>query len=300
MTDEKIINIFTVLILILIFIASYLELKNKKKKKKKIEKYEYVDNKRIIRKNVSLFKDIPCNNDIYYANCLINLNNFGYDITHIVGAIIFKWFRNKKVSFSTKIENNRKLVFINLTKNFDFDNKLEKRLFDIMYSASSNGILEEDKFGVWCRKNKRRVLDLLNDFYDETFNSLKNKNLISVSKDKEKNNKKYVMSLSLYEDSVRLYGLKKYLLCYSETEKKEIPDDFAFDNYLMFAYLFGITDLVCKQFKKVLEFKDIRTDTIDYINRFAYKTSESIGMKYKYNNNREDNVADGFYPFWDN
>ena len=47
--------------------------------------YGYKDNKVIDKKNVPMFRDIPCNKDIYYANALINLNNFDYNETNIFG-----------------------------------------------------------------------------------------------------------------------------------------------------------------------------------------------------------------------
>ena len=37
--------------------------------------YGYKDNKVINKKNTPLFRDIPCNKDIYYANALAGLNN---------------------------------------------------------------------------------------------------------------------------------------------------------------------------------------------------------------------------------
>ena len=55
--------------------------------------YGYKGNKTINKKEVPMFRDIPCNKDIYYANALINLNSFGYKETNIFGAILLKWLR---------------------------------------------------------------------------------------------------------------------------------------------------------------------------------------------------------------
>ena len=38
--------------------------------------YGYKDNKKIDKNNTPIFRDIPCNKDIYYANTLIYLNKF--------------------------------------------------------------------------------------------------------------------------------------------------------------------------------------------------------------------------------
>ena len=58
--------------------------------------YGYKDNKKIDKKNTPLFRDIPCNKNIYYANTLVKLNNNIFNLykdTNIFGAIILKWVK---------------------------------------------------------------------------------------------------------------------------------------------------------------------------------------------------------------
>ena len=61
--------------------------------------YGYKNNKKINTKDIPYFRDIPCNKDIYYANALLFLNNFAFNETNILGAIILKWVREEKVKF---------------------------------------------------------------------------------------------------------------------------------------------------------------------------------------------------------
>ena len=127
-----------------------------------MNKYGYVGNKIIDKKEVSMFRDIPCNKDIYYANTLIKLNNFGYKESNILGAIILKWVRNDKVVFkndNTGIFNKNTSV-IDLTKDVSFDNELETKLFNIMRAASKDGLLETKELEKWCRKNYDKFLGL--------------------------------------------------------------------------------------------------------------------------------------------
>ena len=53
----------------------------------------------------------------------------------------------------------------------------------------------------------------------------------------------------MYEDSRKLYGLKLYLEEFSKINTKEVMEVHLWDEYLMFAYLFGIADKVAKQLK---------------------------------------------------
>ena len=63
--------------------------------------------KTIDKKEVPNFRDIPCNKDIYYANALIKVNEFGYREGNILGAIILKWIKENKITFI----NEKKGIF---------------------------------------------------------------------------------------------------------------------------------------------------------------------------------------------
>ena len=87
------------------------------------------------------------------------------------------------------------------------------------------------------------------------------------------------MDDSIYNDSVQLYGLKKYLLEFSSMNTKEVIEVKLWDEYLMFAYLFGIADKVAKQFKnmypeivKQMESSNFDYDTILFVNHMSTKS----------------------------
>ena len=107
-------------------------------------------------------------------------------------------------------------------------------------------------------------------------------------KNKEDGKKKNVMDDKIYNDSVELYGLKKYLDEFSMIDTKEVMDVKLWDEYLMFAYLFGIADLVYKQLKemypKELEIYEISDDTIDFIDMYSDRVSNVVYKDYGYKN----------------
>lgn len=127
--------------------------------------YGYKNNKTIDKKNTPLYRDIPCNKDIYYANTLVKLNNTlfnNYKETNIFGAIILKWVKENKIAFQNGPSGkfNKNTSSINLTLNPTFDNVLEKELFDIMHEASADGILETKELEKWCNKNYSKFFNL--------------------------------------------------------------------------------------------------------------------------------------------
>lgn len=245
--------------------------------------YGYKNNKVINKKETPLFRDIPCNKDIYYANTLTKLNNeifTGYKETNIFGAIILKWVKENKVKFinQTKGVFDKETSSIDLTLNPTFDNVLEKELFDIMYEASADGILETKELEKWCNKNYSKFFNLFERINTVEIHKLKNDNHIYNRTDKNECKKKNVMDDTIYEESVKLYGLKKFLDEFSKIDTREVLEVHIWDEYLMFAYIFGIADKVAKQLKnlypEVLEDSNnyIDLDTILYINYLSNRS----------------------------
>lgn len=243
--------------------------------------YGYVNNKKIDKKNVSMFRDLPCNKDIYYANTLIKLNNFGYEESNILGAIILKWVRNDKISFRNERTGlfNKETSVIDLTKDVTFDNELETGLFNMMRAASKDGILEAKEFERWSSNNYSKFLGLFKRIENDGISELKSLNHIYRRTSKEECKKKNVMDDMIYDDSVKLYGLKKYLDEFSNMDTKEVMEVKLWDEYLMFAYLFGIADKVAKQMKDMypeivtqMEQSNFDYDTILFVNHISMRS----------------------------
>ncbi len=162
--------------------------------------YGYKDNKTINKKEVPMFRDIPCNKDIYYANALINLNNFGYKDTNIFGAIILKWLRQDKITIKNETKGifNKETSVIDLTRNPSFDVPLEQELFDVMYKASGDGILEAKELEKWCKKNYTKCFGLFERIKNHEIDDLRSNGHIYKRQNKEECKKKNVMYDIIY------------------------------------------------------------------------------------------------------
>ncbi len=238
--------------------------------------YGYINNKKIDKKNTPMFRDIPCNKDIYYANALISLNTglFKYKESNILGAILLKWVREDKIIFKKKDDKDTNII--DLTKNPTFEYDLEKLLFDIMYEASGDGILETKEFEKWCRRHYEKFLNVFNNITNDGVSKLKNEGHVYKRTNKAECKKKDVMDDKIYVDSSRLYGLKLYLTEFSRMDTKEVMEVKLWDEYLMFAYLFGIADKVAKQFKNLypevieqMENANIDYNTLIFVNNIS-------------------------------
>ena len=245
--------------------------------------YGYVNNRKIDKKNTPMFRDIPCDKDIYYANALISLNGFANTSnTNILGAIILKWVKEEKISFKTEIKGmfNKETGIIDMTKQNTFDNSLEEKLFDYMYKASVDGYLESKELEKWCRKNYEKFFDLIKKFESTEINKLKSEGHIYKRTNKAECKKRNVMDDKIYDDSCKLYGLKLYLDEFSRMDTKEVMEVHLWDEYLMFAYLFGTASKVAKQLKNLYpqEFTEytansgVNLDTIVFINDISVRS----------------------------
>jgi len=246
--------------------------------------YGYINNKKINKKEVPMFRDLPCNKDIYYANALINLNKFEYKDSNILGAILLKWVKNNKIAFRSEQKGifNKETSLIDLTMNPTFDNELETKLFEMMHEASKDGILESKEFERWAKTNYSEFFDLFKKITDSEIKKLKDQGFIYKRKNKQECKKKTVMNDQIYNDSVQLYGLKKFLLEFSRINTREVMEVHLWDEYLMFAYLFGIADKVAKQFKNmypevVEQMKNAKFDydTIIFVNNISMRTANA-------------------------
>ena len=241
--------------------------------------YGYNNNKTIDKKTVPNFRDIPCNKDIYYANALLFLNNFDYKETNILGAIILKWVKQEKVGFIKQdvgfFKKEQNCLDLRKTPKFDLDG--EEKLFNLMFEASEDGILEPNEFKKWAKRNYDKFFNVFKAFKDDEVNKLRSEKHIYTRTNKEECKQHNVMDDKIYEDSTRLYGLKKFLQEFSSIDTKETLEVHIWDEYLMFAYLFGIADKVAEQLKKLYPELLEQNENMDYrtimmINHFSATT----------------------------
>lgn len=241
--------------------------------------YGYKGNKTIDKKTVPNFRDIPCNKDIYYANALLFLNKFDYKETNILGAIILKWVKQEKVGFIKQdvgiFKKEQNCLDLRKTPKFDLDG--EEKLFNLMFEASEDGILEPNEFKKWAKKNYDSFFNVFKAFKDDEISKLRTEHHIYTRTNKEECKQHNVMDDKIYEDSTRLYGLKKFLQEFASMDTKETLEVHIWDEYLMFAYLFGIADKVADQLKKLYPELLEQNQNMDYhtivmINNFSRTT----------------------------
>ena len=117
---------------------------------------------------------------------------------------------------------------------------------------------------------------------NNVISSLKEKGMIYKRRSKEECKHLNVMNEQILNESMKLYGLKKYLDEFSNMDTKEVMEVRLWDEYLMFAYLFGIADKVAKQLKNMypeviyqMESSNLDYDTIYFIDHISSSSVKS-------------------------
>jgi len=228
------------------------------------KKIKFTKTTRKLPKEVNYFRDIPCNKDIYYAYWLSKTYKLNKKDTDLLGAVLLKWINEGKVMIqkdkATGIFKKEKSSLV-LNRNITFDLYLEKELYDMIFEASMDGVLEAQEFKRWADINYNELFAWFKRILDyQTQKLAEEQKLIQI------NNTKYETTQNIYEDAINLKGLKKFLEDFSRIHEKNPIEVHLWKEYLMFAQILGIAQQVSKDFKNI--YPDIIND--EYLEDFTF------------------------------
>lgn len=230
-------------------------------------------------KDVNLFRNLPCNKDIYRAYWVAYNYNLMKKQTDFLGVILLKWLKEDKIRIENK-ESGKIFKKENATIVFDTEEcicetELESKLYKYMYEASKDGILESKEFEKWCSKNYDTILKWFDKVLDyESDLLLKEGKLSSYEKTTMKifKSTRYLVDQSMYEEAIQMKGLKQFFKEFENMKDKEAIEVKFWEEYLMFAQIFGVADKVAKQFKELYPdmITDYSYDSIIFVNGISH------------------------------
>ncbi|NLL02357.1 MAG: DUF2207 domain-containing protein [Mollicutes bacterium] len=243
-------------------------------------------------KDLENFRDIPCNKDIFYAYFLANSYNLLKNDQDFLGALILSWIKNKYVTVELKEKKGlfkkteEATLVMDYSKFFsDFSQySIEGEMFNHMYDASKDGILEPKEFGKYCEKYYKKVLGWFDSVILEEKNKATERGLLD--KLASNPNKRYETN-KIYEEAKKLAGLRKFLKEFSSIEDKSSIEVHLWEYYLMYAQIFGIAEKVAEEFKRL--YPDVITDMsynqVIFVRDLSYSGMNSAkSANYKANN----------------
>ena len=276
--DTESIGSIFVATMMIVFIITIIIVGNKTTKNKFAIDYG-VEGKQI-PKNITYFRDIPCKKDIFRAYYIGYQYNIIEKETGILGAIILKWIKDGIIKIEEKqtgvFFKKENIVIVLKETNIDvFTESKEKELFEMLYTASKDGYLENNEFEKWCEKSYSKILSWFDEIIYEEEKKLSSEGILK-KKEKVYKGKLYEATHELKQEAVELAGLKKYLNDYTHIKEREAIEVKLFEEYLIFAQIIGIAEKVAKQFKdiypEIIQQSSFTSyDYITYIHMSSYR-----------------------------
>ncbi len=236
-------------------------------------------------KNAPYFRDIPCNKNIfeaYWVACQFKLVKNKNDF---LGTVLLKWIKNNNITNVGKDAlkfNNKK----NLTD-------LEKELYDMMEEASADGVLENKEFVEWCKTHYNKIIKWFNKVIDEQTMNYVESGLIT--EEKKFFSKTYLVKDEMKDNALQMSGLKNFLNDFSNIKDRESIEVMLWQEYLMYAQIFGIAKKVAKEFKNL--YPDVITEEVYsdfvFINNLSYEGVHAVTTASSLSEQRARNYTAG-------
>ena len=238
-----------------------------------------------VRKDVPNFREIPCNKDIIRAYWVAYHYGLDKKKENFLGAVLLKWIKNdnvrvekidKKGIFTTKSEAN---IIFNKVPN---SNEMEDKLYNWMVTASKDGKLEKDEFSAWCKSNYSKILNWFKDVLEYESKMLVNEGKAETTTVNGflTSTTKYKVDDSMMIEAEQMAGLKNFFKEFTQMDKKEPIEVKLWDEYLMYAQIFGMADEVAEQFKKLYPevIEAMNTQNFDYGDLVFIRTLSNTGI----------------------
>lgn len=203
-------------------------------------------------KDINYFRDIPCNKNLIVSDYLYNLYNVKNE-NSIIGAYILKWIYDGNIEIK---EDEKSKMALLLKKDEISGSKLEQDLYLMLLTASrGDKILQEKEFNKWSKKNYEKIFNWTESVKNEGENILRKENKIELKKDPAFFGLIHFDNWYLNNEGTKelkeLLGLKKYLQDFTIINERNAVEVELWDDYLIYASLFGIADKVAKDFKNI-------------------------------------------------
>ena len=200
-------------------------------------------------KITSWFREIPLSGDLdlsYYAlQRGLRIGSDDYK-TNIMGSYFLRWIMKGYVTIDRSLGRKDKdtALQFNTGTTPEFDSPAEKSLWDMCLEVASrngNNILEANEFKQWSRSHYSTVMNWDSKVADSGREKARGSGYISSRGTTDLGKEKFT----------ELISFKNFLNDFTLSKEREAIDVALWQDYLVFASLFGIADKIESQFKKL-------------------------------------------------
>ena len=220
------------------------------------------ENGRTIKgKEVTPFREIPCDKDIflfYYLAKKLDIIGDDESRENLISGFILKWVRDGVVIIREKESGaivKKKNYDMYLDVDVKFENKQESALYKMFILASKDGVLQTKAFQKWCGKHYKKI-DSWFTKVDNIIEDSMNKNGYAKTATVYKRvlfwnipRDRIVWTNKAYDQCLYVWGFNNFLKDEDNMKEKAAIEVKLWDEYLIFAAVLGIADRVEKQLK---------------------------------------------------
>ena len=196
---------------------------------------------------VPYFRDITCDS-IEEAFWIGTYYGIITNISDFIGAMLLKWIKEDHLDVQEDEYGN---TIIDMNKLFKTDIGIESSIYVKLLACSGpNRILEENEFKNFFKDNEKVIDKIFEQMSREVKTKLIEKGLL-IRQVSDTGREKFITTPALDEKASQLAGLKRFLIDFSNIENRESIQVHLWDEYLIYAQMFGIADMVEKELQDI-------------------------------------------------
>ena len=208
---------------------------------------------KIKKDQLDYYRDIPYDHQLLLSYYVLKESDQIDQDTNIISCYLLKWLLQENIYIK---DYSKKHTAIYFNHQEHIEDPLELELYQILLGASKqDGILIDRDFEKWSRNHYDKLEEVLNEFYEQGKSFFEQAHY-SYSKMKKglfgliKTNQKQLNDEGLKEYT-QLLGFKKYLKDYTLIDERTPLDVYTWQDYLIYASLFGIAKEVSEQLNRL-------------------------------------------------
>lgn len=235
----------------------------------------FPSNKKHLPSKVSYEKELVCQDDYYHLHWLAVTYHINSDFTNILGALLLEWLFSGQISVNTN--TNGKPISLNFTRPFLGEDEIERSLYNYFLSSTVDGMVDLEKIRSWTTGNYMLMVKWFQDVLDRESSKLL-KTFQLQRKDAYAANNLIIATDDLYEEAIRVKGVKKFFKASSKNDFQAEYTMGLWKYYLIYAQILGLATpifrLLKRYYPEYVQGKEYSYDNIrfalDFSNKFAF------------------------------
>lgn len=248
----------------------------------------FPSNKKHLPSKVSYEKELVCQDDYYHLHWLAVTYHINSNFTNILGALLLEWLFSGQISVNTNA--NGKPISLNFTRPFIGEDEIERSLYNYFLSSTVDRMVDLEKIRSWTTGNYMLMVKWFQDVLD--MESLKLLKIFKLQrKDAYTSNNLIIATDDLYEEAVRVKGVKKFFKASSKNDFQAEYTMGLWKYYLIYAQILGLATpifrLLKRYYPEYVQGKEYSYDNIHFVLDFSDKFASFV---YEVKKNEEKRV----------